>query len=49
MIHGEWIDNLLANRPDLHRSRLERTRSLMDEAVRDCIVEGFEPLMKRSP
>jgi predicted nucleic acid-binding protein len=46
MIHGEWIENLLANRPDLDRSCLERTRDLMDEAVRDCIVEGFEPLIE---
>ena len=45
-IHGEWLDNLLANRPDLDRSRLERTRDLMDNAVRDCIVEGFEPLIE---
>lgn len=46
MIHGEWLDNLLANRPDLDRSRLERTLDLMDKAVGDCIVEGFEPLIE---
>jgi predicted nucleic acid-binding protein len=46
MIHGEWIDNLIANRPDLDRSRLQRTRDLMDTAVRDAIVDGFEPLIE---
>lgn len=45
LIHGEWIENVLADRPDLDRSCLERTRDLMDTHVRDCIVEGFEPLI----
>ena len=42
LIHEEWIGNLLANRPDLTREQLERTRSLMDQAVPDCLVRGFE-------
>jgi hypothetical protein len=45
MIHGEWMSNLLVNRPDLDRGRVERTRDRMDTAVRDCLVEGFEPLI----
>jgi len=46
MIHEEWIRNLLANRADLSRERLERTRDRMNAAVRDCLVEGFEPLIE---
>lgn len=46
MIHEEWIRNLLANRTDLSRERLERTRDKMNAAVRDCLVEGFEPLIE---
>ena len=41
-IHDEWIRNVLANRQDLRRSQLERTRTLMDKHVRDCLVEGYE-------
>jgi predicted nucleic acid-binding protein len=41
-IHEEWIRNVLAQRPDLKRSQLERTKKLMDMHVRDCVVEQFE-------
>ena len=44
-IHGEWMRNLLKNNPRLDRERLERTRSLMDAAVRDCLVTGYTPLI----
>jgi hypothetical protein len=44
-IHGEWISNLLINRPDLTRQKLERTRDLMNEALADCLVSGYEPLI----
>jgi hypothetical protein len=40
-IHEEWIRNLLKNNPRVSRERLERTRSLMDDAVRDCLVAGY--------
>lgn len=40
-IHEEWISNLLENRPDLTREQLERTRSLMNSCVRDCLVENY--------
>ena len=43
-IHDEWMDALLINRPDLSRDRLLRTRDLMDRAVLNCLVEGYEPL-----
>lgn len=44
-IHEEWIRNVLLNRPDLSREQLERTRQLMDENVRDCLVTGYEVLI----
>jgi hypothetical protein len=39
-IHGEWVRNVLKNNPQVARERLERTRSLMDGAVRGCLVTG---------
>ena len=45
MIHDEWIRNVHANRPDLSLERLEQTRTLMNHAVRDCLVAGFEYLI----
>jgi predicted nucleic acid-binding protein len=44
-IHEEWIRNLLNNRSDLSRTQLERTRSKMNAAVRDCLVSGYESLI----
>lgn len=44
-IHEEWMRNVLANRPDLIRAQLERTRSLMDAHVHDALVEGYESLI----
>jgi predicted nucleic acid-binding protein len=41
-IHDEWIRNLLEDRPDLSAAQLERTRKLMNAAVRDCLVIGYE-------
>lgn len=43
-IHEEWIGNLLKNRIDLTRAKLENTKNLMNEAILDCLVEGFEKL-----
>lgn len=42
-IHKEWIRNLLAERPEL-KDQIQRTRELMDEAIPDCLVEGYEPV-----
>ncbi len=44
-IHGEWMSNLLENRPDLTRDKLERVRDLMNAHARDSLVTGFEPLI----
>lgn len=41
-IHDEWIRNLLKNRPDLDEQKLARTRKLMNDAVPDCLVTGYE-------
>jgi predicted nucleic acid-binding protein len=43
-IHDEWMRNVLAARPELTNA-LQRTRELMDQAVPDCLVEGYEPLI----
>lgn len=43
-IHDEWIRSILARREDLTKEQLERTRALMNKAVPDCLVTGFEAL-----
>lgn len=43
-IHNEWINAICRQRPELDRSRLERTAQLMNAAVLDCLVSGFESL-----
>jgi hypothetical protein len=44
-ILDECFRNILAKRPDLEPSALDRTRDLMTRAVRDCLVEGYQPLI----
>lgn len=44
-IHDEWIRNVLKNNSRLARPRLERTRTLMNESVRDCLVTDYEDLI----
>jgi len=44
-IHDEWIRNVLKDNPNLSDERLARTRTLMNEAVRDCLVTGYEVLI----
>ena len=41
-IHEEWTRNVLADHPDLRRADLRRTRQLMDRALPDACVEGYE-------
>jgi PIN domain len=45
MIHEEWIRAVLANRPDLTRPQLERTRDLMNAHARDALIHDFEDLI----
>lgn len=44
-IHHEWIEALLRVRPDLDRSKLEKTRELMDAHTRDALIYGYERLI----
>jgi PIN domain len=44
-IHREWIEALLRNEPHRNRAVLERTRDLMNENTRDCLVTGYEGLI----
>ena len=41
-IHTEWIEALLRRRSDLRRAVLERTRELMNRAILDALVSGYE-------
>jgi len=43
-IHREWIDALLRAEPHRDRSRLERTRDLMNRSVHDCLITGYQNL-----
>ncbi len=53
MVRARWTErildevfmNLVSNRPDLDRTKLARTRELMNAAVRDVLVEGYEALI----
>ncbi|MGE4220394.1 MAG: PIN domain-containing protein [Alphaproteobacteria bacterium] len=44
-IHDEWMSNLLRNRRDLTQAQLSRTRDLMNRAVLDCLIDGYEHLL----
>jgi predicted nucleic acid-binding protein len=44
-IHREWIEALMRRDPPPDRAALERTRKLMDQATRDSLVTGYEPLI----
>jgi predicted nucleic acid-binding protein len=53
LVRARWTDeildevfrNLVEDRPDLDPERLARTRVLMNEAIRDVLVTGYEPLI----
>lgn len=53
LVRARWTDrildetfrNLVANRPDLDPRALARTRTLMNEAIPDVLVTGYEPLI----
>ena len=44
-IHDEWTRCILAKRPDVTAEAVARTRRLMDLAVPDSLVVGYEPLI----
>lgn len=43
-ILDEMVDAITRRQPEL-RGRLERTRQLMTQAIADCLVTGYEPLI----
>ncbi|MGH8834935.1 MAG: PIN domain-containing protein [Actinomycetes bacterium] len=45
-ILDEVQESLAANRPDIPAEKLARLRSLMNRAVSDVLVEGYEPLIE---
>lgn len=53
MVQARWTDQILdevfgslrKNRPDLSPDSLDRTRSLMNGAIRDVLVTDYEPLI----
>ena len=45
-ILDELQRNLAAKRPGIPEEKLSRLRLLMNSAVRDCLVEGHEPLVE---
>jgi predicted nucleic acid-binding protein len=44
-ILDEMVRSIVERRPDLDPARLARTRELMCEAVANCLVTGYEPLI----
>ena len=46
-VHDEWIRNLLKNRPDITRDKLERTRQPHGQGLRRMrLVTGYKPLIE---
>lgn len=45
-ILDEMQHNLSTNRPDIPPEKLDTLRRLMNSAVRDCLVEGYESLIE---
>jgi hypothetical protein len=43
-IHDEWKRSLLRDRPDLTPVQLNRTSTLMDQAIPDALVAGHEAI-----
>jgi len=54
LVQAKWTDqildetfrNLKLHRPDLDAAKLDRTRELMNRAIRDVVVTGYEPLIE---
>jgi hypothetical protein len=44
-IHQEWMRNLRANRPDITEEQVNRIRSLMNDHVRDALIDGYQALI----
>ena len=46
-IHDEWGRHLLENRPDIPATAVARIRALMEHALPDARVTGYEPWLDR--
>ena len=54
LVQARWTNEILEemlralsrNRPDILPDKLDRLRQLMNEAVRDCLVSGYEPIIE---
>lgn len=44
-IQEEWQRNLLQNRPDITAEQIKRTDALMNQAIPDAMVTGYENLI----
>jgi len=44
-VHEEWMAAVLSDRSDLTVSQLQRTRGLMEENIKDALVDGYEPIV----
>ena len=47
-IHEEWSRNLLAHRKDLTQQQLDRTIAMINNAVEDCLITGYEHMKDSS-
>jgi predicted nucleic acid-binding protein len=45
-ILDEMLRNLRKNQPDISEEKTDRLRELMNSAVRDCLVTGYQPLIE---
>ena len=45
-ILDEMLRALTRNRPDIPSDKLDRLRQLMNGAIRDCLISGYEPLVE---
>ena len=54
LVQAKWTNEILdemlrvlsRNRPDIPPEKLDRLRQLMNKAVRDCLISGYEPLVE---
>ena len=45
-IHDEWIRNLLKNRPDITKAKLEKTKEKMNTHIHNCLVTRYKHRIK---
>jgi predicted nucleic acid-binding protein len=43
-IHEEWTRNVRKNRADIDPAKLQRTCELINQAIPDCLITGYEDL-----